>query len=47
MAYKYNERVIHSWKRLCEIVAEDNPELLDDSLVEFIEAHLEEVENEV
>lgn len=42
-AYKFEEKIYTDWDALCEAVMESHPELLDDSLVEFIEDEVEEV----
>lgn len=41
-AYKFEEKIYTDWDALCEAVMESHPELLDDSLVEFIESEVEE-----
>lgn len=43
-AYLFEDEIYTSWDRLCEAVMDSHPELLDDSLVEFIDDEVEEID---
>jgi hypothetical protein len=45
--YKFEDKNYTTWENLNKAVMESHPELLDDSLVEFIESNVEEIELEI
>ena len=44
MPYRFEEKVYENWDKLNRAVMRSHPELLDDSLIDFIDAEVEEFE---